>query len=150
MTFESYCDDMRFYNSESHQIVYVSLQDKLPFHYRPTPVEAITPEIANVCRVEGEDEMYEEIVFASQDGLEEIAVTHMVEKEQIGVEGRDLVIYSLDDSQRMTSFRVHHKTLYSMYMTEFIWNMIEVRIVCLVEGFDMPLEAMPTNIQGVF
>ena len=137
---------MRFYNSESHQIVYVSIQDKLPFYYRPTQVEAITPEIANACRVEDEDEMYEEIVFASQDGLEEIDVTHMVEKEQIGVEGRYLVIYSLDDSQRMTSFRVHHKTLYSNYMTEFIWNVIEVRIVCLVEGFDVPLQAMPTNV----
>ena len=48
--FASYCDQMRFYKSENHQIVYVSLKDELPFSYKPEPVVAITPEIDRICR----------------------------------------------------------------------------------------------------
>ena len=48
----SYADQMRFYKSENHQIVYVSLKEEFPFYYKPKPVEAITPEIDYICRSE--------------------------------------------------------------------------------------------------
>ena len=49
VTFESYCDDLRFYTAKEHQIVYASISDEMPFTFRPAPVEAITAEIRKAC-----------------------------------------------------------------------------------------------------
>ena len=46
----------------------------------------------------------------------------------------------------MLTIRAYHVTYYSDYMTELIWNTIEIRIVCIVDSFEIPLKAFPENI----
>ena len=46
----------------------------------------------------------------------------------------------------MLTIRAYHVTYYSDYMAELIWNTIEIRIVCIVDSFDIPLKAFPENI----
>ena len=63
--FDSKCNDERFYERETNQIVYVSLADRLPFYYEPVPIVAITPEIDKVCKSQA---VQEEISFMDSDG----------------------------------------------------------------------------------
>ena len=50
--FKSYCDDLRFYDAKEHQIVYVSIEDRMPFYFIPQPVVAVTKEIEAACKSE--------------------------------------------------------------------------------------------------
>lgn len=57
------------------------------------------------------------------------------------------MIQFVDESQRMQSFKLYHKAWPSDYMQEPVWSTIEVRFVCIVDGFaDVPKGAKPPNI----
>lgn len=109
---------------------------------------AITPEIERACK---KVQVGARISLHDRNGQLNGEVAHMLEQRQIGVEGGSkLAIYHLDEMQRMFSFTVYQVTDYSDYMTESIWNEVEVRVVCLVEEFSVPAEAYPPNIFNVF
>lgn len=110
-------------------------------------MQSITPEVAKACK---RDKVMEWFSFSDKDGVTDATVEHMLAKDQIGIDGPRLAIYELDESLRMTSFKVYHVTDFSEFSRELIWNTIEVRVVCLVEKLSIPLEAYPPNHFEVF
>lgn len=67
--FTSFCQQMRFYETESHQVVYVSLLGRFPFYYEPQAVRAITPEIERSCK---KDEVGQRISLVDEEGVMDV------------------------------------------------------------------------------
>ena len=85
----------------------------MPFVYKPITVKAITPEIYRACM---NKEPSEEIVIEGPNGEIDSKIATLLKNEIIAINGLDIVVNSVDESQRMQSFTLYHKAWPSDYM----------------------------------
>ena len=98
---------MRFYQSESHQVFYVSINDLTPFKIRPKAVEASTPEIELACKTP--EVFSEELLFEDADGISDPKALALALQRSVSISDDEptLIIHDLSEKQRMTSFKVY-------------------------------------------
>ena len=101
--FTSDCDNVDFYHHEEMQVFYVSYLDVMPIRIEPIAVRAITPEIDRACKSLSSSS---QVLRYNQNGYSDHSTDMLLRAEKISIQDNVLVIHSIDEEQRMTSFRV--------------------------------------------
>ena len=119
--------------------MYVSVFDLFPFVYEPSQIAAVTREIASVCR--SDDAVLNKLGTKNEAGSEDYRTKELIKSGLVSLNNNKIQLKQAYESLRMQSFQVYQMARYSDYMNLDVWSTIEVRFVCSVDDYEIPIGA---------